>query len=130
MAFRCKSIKTVAGCLIGILIAGGWLATAGMAADKGIRTKKTGTANVVAIRQMRHFPESSVPDATIRPQDVFDVVGTLNAIDGNQITIADRQLSLAPTVSASGIAKWAEVGVKLNPAGEVAVIEIVSDEPH
>ena len=129
MAFTCKSIKTVAGCLIGILIAGGWLATAGLAADKGIRMKKTDTANV-AIRQIRHVRESSVPDATIRPQDVFDVVGTLNAIDGNQITIADRQLTLAPTVSASGIAKWAEVGVKLNPAGEVAVIEIVSDEPH
>ena len=128
MAFTCKSINTVAGCLIGILIAGGWLATAGLAADKGIRMKKTGTANV-AIRQIKPF-EIGVPDATIRPQDVFDVVGTLNAIDGNQITIADRRLTLAPTVSASGIAKWAEVGVKLNAAGEVAVIEIVSDEPH
>ena len=129
MAFTCKSINTVAGCLIGILIAGGWLATSGLAADKGIRMKRTGTPNV-AIRQIRHVRESSVPDASIRPQDVFDVVGTLNAIDGNQITIADRQLTLASTVSASGIAKWAEVGVKLNPAGEVAVIEIVSDEPH
>ena len=119
MAFTCKSIKTVAGCLIGILIAGGWLATAGLAAD---------TANV-AIRQIKPL-ELGAPDATIRPRDVFDVVGTLNAVDGNQITIANRQLTLAPTVSASGIAKWAEVGVKLNPAGEVAVIEIVSDEPH
>jgi hypothetical protein len=129
MAFTCKSIKTVAGCLIGILIAGGWLATAGLAADKGIRMQKTGTANV-AIRQIRNFRESSVPDATLRPQDVFDVVGTLNAINGNQITIADRRLTLAPNVSASGIAKWTEVGVKLNPAGEVTVIEIVSNEPH
>jgi hypothetical protein len=58
------------------------------------------------------------------------VVGTLNAIDGNQITIADRQMTLAPTASASGIVKWTEVGVKLNKAGEVVVIEIVSDEPH
>jgi len=125
MAFTCKSIKSVAGCLIGILIAGGWLATAGLAADTG----EIGTENM-AIRQIRHVRETSDPDATIRSQDVFDVVGTLNAIDGNQITIADRHLTLAPTVSASGIAKWAEVGVKLNPAGEVAVIEIVSDEPH
>lgn len=124
MALTCKSIKTVAGCLVGILIAGGWLATAGWAADDG-----TATTNV-AIRQIRHVRESSVPDATIRPQEVFDVVGTLNAIDGNQITIADRQLTLASTVSASGIAKWTEVGVKLNKAGEVVVIEIVSDEPH
>ena len=129
MAFTCKRIKTVAGCLIGILIAGGWLATAGLAADTGIRTKTTGTENM-AIRPIRHVRETSVPDANIRTQDVFDLVGTLNAIDGNQITIANRQLTLAPTVSASGIAKWAEVGVKLNPAGEVAVIEIVSDEPH
>ncbi len=52
MAFTCKSIKTVAGCLIGILIAGGWLATAGLAADEGIRMQKTGTANV-AIRQIK-----------------------------------------------------------------------------
>ena len=128
MAFTCKSIKSVARCLIGILIAGGWLATAGLAADTGIRMKKTGTANV-AIRQIKPL-ELGASDATIRPRDVFDVVGTLNAIDGNQITIANRQLTLAPTVSASGIAKWTEVGVKLNPAGEVAVIEIVSDEPH
>jgi len=123
MAFTCKSIKTVAGCLIGILIAGALLAPMGLAADY-----RSGTTNVT-IRQIAPF-EVSVPDTTIRPHDVFDVVGTLNAIDGNQITIADRQLTLAPTVSASGIAKWAEVGVKLNPAGEVAVIEIVSDEPH
>ena len=128
MAFTCKSIKTVAGCLIGILIAGGWLATAGLAADKGIRMKKTGTANM-AIRQIKPL-EYGAPDANIRPQNVFDVVGTLNAIDGDRITIANRQLTLAPTASASGIAKWAEVGVKLNAAGEVAVIEIVSDEPH
>lgn len=129
MAFTCKSIKTVAGCLIGMLIAGGWLATAGLAADNGIRMNNTGTANV-AIRQIRHVRETSDPDATIRSRDVFDVVGTLNAIDGNQITIADRHLTLAPNVSASGVAKWAEVGVKLNAAGEVAVIDIVSDEPH
>ncbi|MBR9985282.1 MAG: hypothetical protein KFF68_05170 [Desulfosarcina sp.] len=128
MAFTCKSINTVAGCLVGILIAGGWLATAGLAADKGIRMQKTGTAGT-AIRQIRPF-EMAAPDASIRPQDVFDVVGTLNAIDGNQITIADRQLTLTSTATASGIAKWTMVGVKLNAAGEVAVIEIVSDEPH
>ncbi len=128
MAFTCKSINTVAGYLIVALIAGGWLATAGLAADKGMRMKNTGTANV-GISQITPL-ELSVPDTTIRPQDVFDVVGTLNAIDGNQITIADRQLTLASTASTSGIAKWTEVGVKLNPAGEVAVIEIISDEPH
>ena len=128
MAFTCKSINTVAGCLAGMLIAGGWLAPVGLAADYGILMKRTGTAGV-AIRQIRPF-EMAAPDATIRPQDVFDVVGTLNAIDGNQITIADRRLTLAPMVSASGIAKWTQVGVMLNPAGEVAVIEIVSDEPH
>ena len=129
MAFTCKSIKTVAGCLIGILIAGGWLATAGLAADKGIRMQKTGTS-IVAIRQIKPYGESSASNAKIRPQDVFDVVGTLNAIAGDRITIANRQLTLAPAVSAAGIAKWAEVGVKLNTAGEVVAIEIISDEPH
>ena len=124
MAFTCKRIKTVAQCLIGILIAGGWLATAGLAADSG-----TGAAKAT-IRHIRPFGESRVTDAAIRPQDVFDVVGTLNAIDGNRITIADRQMTLAPAVSASGIARWAQVGVKLNKAGEVVVIEIVSNEPH
>lgn len=128
MAFTCKRKKTVAGWLIGILIAGGWLATAGMAADKGIQKHNGRTANV-AIRQIKPL-ESSAPDATLRPQDVFDVVGTLNAIDGNQITIADRQLILASTVSVHGIAKWAQVGVRLNKAGEVVVIEVVSNEPH
>ena len=111
------------------LITGGWLAADGLAADEGIRMNNADTATV-AIRQIRHVRETSVPDATIRPQDVFDVVGTLNAIAGDRITIANRQLTLAPAVSAAGIAKWAEVGVKLNTAGEVVEIEIVSDEPH
>jgi hypothetical protein len=107
-----------------MLIAGGLVSTAGLAADR-----RTGASNVT-IRQIRTYGESSVPDATIRPQNVFDLVGTLNAIDGNQITIADRRLTLAPTAKVSGITKWTEVGVKLNTAGEVARIEIVSDEPH
>jgi hypothetical protein len=128
MALTHKSIKTVAGCLIGLLIAGGWMATSGLAADLGERKHNRRMADVT-IRQIKPV-RLDVPDATIRPQNVFDVVGTLNAIEGNQITIADRRLTLASTVSASGIAKWAEVGVKLNTAGEVAVIEVISDEPH
>jgi hypothetical protein len=119
-----NKLKTAVRCLLGLMIAGSLLAPAAMAADAGV-----GTA-IMLIRPIRSYGESGGSDTTIRPQDVFDVVGTLNAIEGNQITIGDRQMTLASNVSASGIVKWTEVGVKLNTAGEVAVIEIVSDELH
>ena len=112
-----------------IMIAGGGLASVGLAADNGYRAQSRSTGKVT-IRQIRPYAESSAPDENIRAQHVFDLVGTLNAIDGNQITIGDRQLTLASTVSASGIAIWTEVGAKLNQAGEVVALEIVSDEPH
>ena len=124
-----KSIKRALQGMLVIMIAGGGLASVGLAADDGYRAQRQTSARAT-IRQIRPYAESSVPDANVRAQHVFDVVGSLNAIDGNQITIGNRQLTLASTVSASGIAMWTEVGAKLNQAGMVVRLEIVSDEPH
>lgn len=124
-----KSIKTALNSILVILIAVGGLANVGLAADDGYRARQRLTGKAF-IRQIRPYVESSAPDDNIRAQHVFDLVGTLNMIDGNQITIGNRQLTLASNVSASGIAIWTEVGAKLNQAGQVVALEIVSDEPH
>ncbi len=124
-----KSIQIALHSILMIMIAVGGLANVGLAADDGYRAKYR-SAGKVTIRQIRPYVESSAPDDNIRAQHVFDVVGSLNAIDGNQITIGDRRLTLASNVSASGIAIWTEVGAKLNQAGQVVALEIVSDEPH
>lgn len=118
-----KKIKMIAQCLIGMMIVGAWLASTCPAAEHTAKTAK------VTIRQFTPA-ELNVSPSNIRAEDVFDVVGTLNAIDGNQITIGDKRLTLASNVSASGIPKWSEVGVTLNKAGEVTVLEIVSNQPH
>ena len=123
MSFTCKSIKMVAQCLIGMMIVAGWLASTCPADEHGAKMGK------VTISQITPAGLNVSP-SNIRAEDIFDVVGTLNATDGNQITIGDQQLILASNVSASGIPKWSEVGVSLNDAGEVAVLEIISSEPH
>jgi hypothetical protein len=124
-----KSIKIALLSILVIMIAVGGLANVGLAADDGYRAQYRATGKVT-LRQIRPYVESSAPDDNIRAQHVFDLVGTLNMVDGNQVTIGNRQLTLASNVSASGIAIWTEVGAKLNQAGQVVALEIVSDEPH
>jgi hypothetical protein len=124
-----KSIKIALNSILVIMIAVGGLANVGLAADDGYRAQYRATGKVT-LRQIRPYVESSAPDDNIRAQHVFDLVGTLNMVDGNQVTIGNRQLTLASNVSASGIAIWTEVGAKLNQAGQVVALEIVSDEPH
>lgn len=124
-----KSIKIALNSILVIMIAVGGLANVGLAADDGYRTQHRSTGKIT-LRQIRPYVESSAPDDNIRAQHVFDLVGTLNMVDGNQVTIGNRQLTLASNVSASGIAIWTEVGAKLNQAGQVVALEIVSDEPH
>jgi hypothetical protein len=111
-----------------MVIAGGCLASSGLAAEYGNQGQNAIVKAI--IRQIPRYHSARTPDDNIRAQSVFDVVGSLNAIEDNQITIGNRQLTLGSTVSASGIAMWTEVGAKLNQAGEVVVLEIVSDEPH
>lgn len=122
MAFTRKHIKRVSGWLIGLMIVGAFLAHASVAADFDGGGDAT-------IRELQPFGLRSATE-TVRSQNVYDLVGNLNAIDGNQITIGNRQLTLDSGVSASGIAIWTEVGVNFNNAGQVSAIEIVSSEPH
>jgi hypothetical protein len=129
MGFSYKSMKRALLGALGIMFAGGCLATAGQAADDGYQAQSRLIAKA-SIRQIRSYAEYGAPADNVRAQHVFDVVGTLYAVDGNQITIGNRQLTLGSTVSASGIALWTEVGAKLNQTGEVVRLEIVSDEPH
>ncbi len=128
MSFTCKSIKTVAPWLVGMMIAGACLASVCVAADNGIDTGDNAPP-IATIRPLQPFG-SSTAVANVRSQNAFDLVGNLNAIDGNEITIGDRQLTLDSGVSVSGIARWTEVGVNLNKDGDVSAIEVVSDEPH
>ena len=124
MGFKYQSIKKGAHILIGLMIVSLWLTSACLAADKTRNGK-----DHKAIRYIQPY-ELSAASTDVRAQHVFDVVGSLNAIDGNLIIIGNRQLTLTSTVSASGIALWTEVGAKLNQTGEVVALEIVSNEPH
>ncbi|BBO67494.1 hypothetical protein DSCA_14240 [Desulfosarcina alkanivorans] len=119
MAFKYNTLKTVTFCLIGVVVAGTWMVSGCLAADKG-----------VSIRSITPILELNSPEANIRAQDYFDVVGTLNLVESDRIIIGDRVLSLSSGVKASGIQKWDHVGAKLNPAGEVVSLVKLTDEPH
>lgn len=112
-----------------MVVAGLLAATVGSAAEKKVHLRFA-PMKKVAIRNIQPVGEGSYTDGNVRPEQVFDVVGSLNAVDGNQIVIGDRSLTLASGVNAGGIAKWSQVGAKLDHAGQVARLEIISDEPH
>jgi hypothetical protein len=82
------------------------------------------------IRTITPMGEASFHPSNLNAQDYFDVVGVLNLIDGNRVTIGDRDLTLAPGVRTSRINQYNLVGANLNKAGEIIVFELVSDEPN
>lgn len=88
--------------------------------------KKTGST----IRTITPMTEVSSHRADLNAADYFDIFGILNTIEGNRVTIGDRELTLAPGVGTSGMNQWNLVGANLNNAGEVVVLELVSDEPN
>ena len=83
-----------------------------------------------AIRTITPMTELSTYNVNVNAADYFDVVGVLNNIDGNQVTIGDRQLRLAPGVSTRGLSQFNLVGADLDSAGRVVALELVSDEPN
>lgn len=104
--------------ITGILMA----APAGMAADS--RHSRNRLRTITPMTEMSSYN----PDANAA--DYFDLIGILNSIDGNQVTIGDRQLTLAPGVGTTGMSQFNTVGANLNRAGEVVVLVLVADEPN
>jgi len=88
--------------------------------------KHSGTA----IRTITPMTELSTFNPNVNAADYFDVVGILNSIDGNQVTIGDRQLTLAPGVSTYGLSQYNLVGANLDSAGRVVALELVSKKPN
>jgi hypothetical protein len=82
------------------------------------------------IRAITPITELSTFNSNINAADYFDIVGILNSLDGNQVTIGDRQLTLAPGVSTYGLSQYNLVGANLDSAGRVVALELVSEEPN
>jgi hypothetical protein len=122
MVFKSVTFNKKAAILAVAVAAGLWLASPALAAEPG-----PGHAVVGGIAPLNE------PDA--RRQDVsagnpFDLIGTLNAIDGNTVTIGDRRLKMGPGARTSRVAPYQLVGARLNRVGEIVVLETISDEPH
>jgi hypothetical protein len=65
-----------------------------------------------------------------RPEDFFQIVGTVNLIEGRRIIVGDREFAIASGTSTSGVKRWSRVGLRLNKKGEVVVCERLRSEPH
>jgi hypothetical protein len=111
---------TIAGALVLVLILGWCLSSSAIAADQ----------NVSRIRSITPMEEMSFNSLNVRAEDYFDVVGTLNLIDGGQIVVGDTKLQLAGRAKMSGVKKYDEVGVLLNKAGKVVKCVKITDEAH
>ncbi len=106
--------------LAGIMVA--ITATLGMAGDKA----DTGTT----IKSITPMTETLDLKEIDDPYDYFDVVGFLNHVDGKRVIIGDRDLVLTNGASASGMNLSNIVGAKLNNAGEVVLLMLISNEPN
>ena len=82
------------------------------------------------IRNITPLREISDHRTNLNAVDYFDIVGRLNGVEGKQVTIGDRQLTLAPGVGTYRMRQYNLVGAKLNGRGEVVALELVSDEPN
>jgi hypothetical protein len=74
--------------------------------------------------------ESAARVVDIRAKDYFDIIGTLNLIDGRRIVIGNTTLQLSGGANTSGVSLYDKVGARLNEKGEVSEIKIISDFPH
>ena len=108
----------VAGAVMAILMG----ASIGLAGESG---KSTGV-----IRNITPLTEMGSHRINANAADYFDLVGRLNGVEGNQVTIGDRQLTLAPGVGTHGMSQYNLVGAKLNGRGEVVALELISNEPN
>jgi len=122
MALKFKTLKMITQSLVWVVITGIWLASSCLAEE--ISNADTAILNITPMT------EGSTLNTDIRAEDYFDIVGTLNLIEGSRVIVNDRELKIASGVGTSRVRQWNLVGIKLNTAGEVMVFEKLSDEPH
>ena len=91
-------------------------------ADDGDRTH--------GIRSITPIGERGSYQRNVNAADYFDIIGILNSVDGSQVIIGDRQLTLAPGVSTRGMSQYNTVGANVNNAGQVTALELISNEPN
>lgn len=118
MSIKRKAFMMVPRCMVFILVIGLWPGSGCFAADGLLRVRSITSA------------ESAVRPVNVRPEDNFDIVGTLNRIESNRVVIGNSKLRLAGGASTSGVSKYDQVGAQLNQKGEVTAIELISDIPH
>jgi hypothetical protein len=119
MPYQCNALKYSLRLLVWIAIIACWPTAGALAADAGH-----------AIRQITPMREMVNHQLDVRAVNHFDIVGTLNLIESDRMTIGDRELKIAPGVDTSRARQWNLVGAKLNQAGEILVLETISDEPN
>ena len=120
-------------CRININRMGKWIVvTASLMA--GLLTASTSLAGdaggAQGLRSITPIRERGSHQRNVNPADYFEIIGILNSIDGNQVLIGDRQLTLAPGVGTYGMSQYNTVGANLNNAGQVTALELISDEPN
>jgi hypothetical protein len=104
--------------MILILAIGLWPGSGCLAADKISKIRSITPA------------ESAASPIKFRAEDYFDIVGTLNRIEGSRVVIGNTELNLTGRANTSGVSQYDQVGAKLNKKGEVTAIELISDLPH
>jgi len=74
--------------------------------------------------------ESAASCVDVRAEDYFDIIGTLNLIEGSRVVIGNNSLQLSGGANPSGISLYDQVGARLNQKGEVSAIVVISDVPN
>lgn len=82
------------------------------------------------IRSITSMADTENPRIEVSSREYFDLVGILNLVDGNRIIIGNTEVTLATGVGTSGLDLYNFVGAKLNTSGEVAILELISNEPN
>ena len=119
MPNQCNALKYSLRLVVWMVITASWLISGACEAEAG-RT----------IRQITPMLEMTHHQVNVRPSDYFDVVGTLNLIEGDRMIIGDRELKIASGAKISRSSQWNLVGAKLDKSGAVVVVETISDEPN
>lgn len=118
MNTKTKAFMMVPGCMILILVIGLWTGSSCLAAERMSKIRSITSA------------ESAASPLNVKAEDYFDIIGTLNLIEGSRVVIGNTDLQLAGGASTSGISQYDQVGAQLNKKGEVTAIELISDLPH
>jgi len=113
-----KTFFMAARCMVVIMILGMVPGTGCWAADQISKIRSITAA------------ESAGRPASVRADDYFDIVGTLNLIESGRVVIGNSELQLAGGARTSGVSLYNEVGAHLNQKGEVTKIVVISDIPN